>query len=112
VGAKNGSLYVMNRDQPGKFSNSCPDSAAQTVAVGDGGIFGTPAYWNHSLYVAAGNGALKQLPMVGGVLGAVASSQSPEALGPMGATPVISANGSDTASGLVWVIDASGAPNG
>jgi len=30
----------------------------------------------------------------------------------MGATPVISANGSDTASGLVWVIDASGAPNG
>jgi hypothetical protein len=111
-GAKNGSLYMLNRDSLGGFSSSCPDGLphAQVVPVGDGGILSTPVFWNNALYVAAGNGALKKFNIAAGVLATVASpAQSPEALGPMGATPVISANGNSTGSGLIWVIDAGGA---
>ena len=117
-GAKNGALYLLNRDNLGGFSTICPDQLprAQTVAVGDSAILSTPIFWNNgtnnamnnAIYVAAGNGTLKRFPMPGGVLATTPDPlQSPEAFGPQGATPVISANGAN--NGLIWVIDSSGA---
>jgi hypothetical protein len=47
-------------------------------------------------------------PMTGGILASSPSaSESPETLGPQGATPVVSANG--TSNALIWLIDTSGA---
>ena len=47
-------------------------------------------------------------PMSGGILAPPPpASQSPETLGPQGATPVISSNGTDNA--ILWLIDSSGA---
>jgi hypothetical protein len=47
--------------------------------------------------------------MAGGVLDAVPiAPQSPEILGPQGATPVLSSNGANNA--IIWLIDTSGAP--
>jgi hypothetical protein len=115
-GSKGGSLYVVNRDDMGQFDGICPDSPAraQTIAVGLGSILSTPLFWNNSVYVAAGNGNLMAFPMSGGILSTSASaSQSPEALGPQGATPVISSSG--TSNAILWLIDSSGAlavPNG
>ena len=110
VGAsKNGSLYVVNRDTLGKFH--CPDtlSGVQTVLPPGGGPFlSTPVFWNNAVYAAPGNGALMAFPMTGGILASSPSgSQSPETLGPQGATPVVSANGTNNA--LIWLIDTSGA---
>jgi len=46
--------------------------------------------------------------MSGGILSSSpTASQSPEALGPQGATPVISSNGTNNA--ILWLIDSSGA---
>jgi hypothetical protein len=114
TGAKNGSLYILNRDALGGFSNSCPDVTPRghVVAVGDAGIMSTPIYWNNSIYVAAGNGRLKQFAVpAGGASDMLSAAQSPEAFGPQGATPVISWDGSskDFTSGIVWLIDSSGA---
>lgn len=110
-GAKNGSLYVVNRDNLGGFNIACPDSPSrvQVVPAGDGPIFSTPLFWNNSVYVAAGGGKLKAFPMNGGLLAtAPLTKQSPEtSFGPMGATPVVSANGVTHA--IVWLIDSSGA---
>ena len=109
-GSKSGSLYVMNRDNPGQFTGACPDGPprAQTVPVRDGPILGTPLYWNSAIFVAAGNGTLKSYPMsVGSLASTALASQSPEALGPQGSTPVISSNGSNNA--ILWLIDTSGA---
>ena len=109
-GAKNGSLYVVNRDNLGGFNIVCPDSPSrvQIVPAGDGPIFSTPLFWNNSVYVAAGNGQLKAFPMNAGVLAtSPLAKQSPEAFGAMGATPVISSNGASNA--VVWLIDSSGA---
>lgn len=108
-GAKNGSLYVLNRDNLGKFS-TCPDSAprVQVVPTGDASILSTPLFWNDFIYVAAGNGKLKAFFMPGGILNTSAlASQSPEALGPQGATPVVSSNGTNNA--IIWLIDTGGA---
>jgi len=109
-GAKNGSLYVLNRDSLWQFSSSCPDSPgrAQVVPIGDGPILSTPLFWDNTIYIAAGNGALKAFPIPGGVLSSSPlASKSAETLGPQGATPVISSNGTNNA--LVWLIDSSGA---
>ena len=107
-GAKNGSLYVLNRDDLGK--NKCPDlpPRVQVVPVGDASILSTPLFWNNTIYVAAGNGRLKAFPMAGGVLNQTPlTSQSPEMMGPQGATSVVSSNGANNA--IIWLIDTSGA---
>lgn len=108
----NGSIYLVDRDNPGGYDGgNCPDVSPdplQVIPVHDGPILSTPLYWNNGIFVAAGNGTLEEFPMSGGVLVTTPlSTQSPEALGLQGATPVLSANG--TTNAILWVIDASGA---
>jgi hypothetical protein len=114
--AKNGSLYVLNRDSLGGYNRlPCPDSAVgvQVVPVGDvpiPPILSTPLFWNNAIYVAAGNDKLKAFPMTGGVINqSPLALQSPESLGPQGATPVVSWNGTNTNNAIIWLIDTSGA---
>lgn len=109
AGSKEGFLYVVNRDAMGGFLNQCPDSPTrvQTIPVG-GAILSTPLFWNNAVYVAPGNGNLMSFPMSAGILASSPSaSQSPETMGPQGATPVISSNGASGA--ILWLIDSSGA---
>ena len=108
-GSNAGSLYVVNRDNMGKFVGPCPDSTSrvQTIPVG-GAILSSPLFWNNGVYVAPGNGHLMSFPMTAGILASSPSaSQSQETLGAHGATPVISSNG--TMNGILWLIDSSGA---
>ena len=113
--SKDGSLYIVNRDSMGHFNpppTPCPDESAsvQTITpAGAGAILSTPLFWNNSVYVAPGNGNLMSFSMTSpGIFAASPSaSQSPETLGPQGATPVISANG--TTNAILWLIDTSGA---
>jgi hypothetical protein len=109
-GSMEGSLYVVNRDAMGGFVFPCPDAPArvQTIPVGAGPVMSTPLFWNNSVYVVPGNGNLLSFPMSAGILASSPSfSQSPEALGPQGATPVISSSRSSNA--VLWLIDSSGA---
>ena len=109
-GGKNGSLYVLNRDNLGGYAYPCPDSPdrVQVVPVGDASILSTPLFWNNLVYIAAGSGKLKAFPMTGGILKSVPlPSQSSEILGPQGATPVLSSNQASNA--IIWLIDSSGA---
>jgi len=108
-----GSLYVVNRDNMGGFlASPCPDASTrvQTIPVG-GPVLSTPLFWNGSVYVAPGNGNLVSLPLTQGTLSATPASQSPETLGPRGATPVLSWNGSTNGpnNAILWLIDSSGA---
>jgi hypothetical protein len=110
--AKNGSMYLVDRDTLGGYG-ACPDTPphpVQVVSVNDGSIPSTPLFWNNAVYVAGENDKLKAFPMSGGVLAqSPLPSQSPEALGPQGATPVVSWNGTNTNNGIIWLIDTSGA---
>jgi hypothetical protein len=110
-GSKNGSLYVVNPGSMGEFDNTCTRDLpprAQVISLGTGPILSTPLFWNDFVYVAPGNANLMSFPMSGGILAAPPpASQSPETLGPQGATPVISSNG--TSNAILWLIDSSGA---
>ena len=110
-GSKNGSLYVVNRDTMGGFDGTCLTDLSprvQIVSAGAGAILSTPLFWNGNVYVAPGNGNLMAFPMPAGNLASSPSPfQSPEKLGPQGATPVISSNGTNNA--ILWLIDSSGA---
>jgi hypothetical protein len=68
-------------------------------------------FWNNSVYVAPGNNSkLMGFPINEGVLApSPAASQSPDTVGPQGATPVISWNGTNNNSAILWLIDTSGA---
>jgi hypothetical protein len=108
-GSKGGSLYVVNRENMGGYVGPCPDASTrvQTIPVGSA-IFGAPLFWNDNVYVAPANGNLKSFTMLNGVVASTPlSPQSPEQLGPQGATPVISSNGTNNA--ILWLIDSSGA---
>ncbi len=110
-GSENGSLYVVNRDLMGGYDGSCMTDSpprVQVVSTGSGAILSTPLFWNNSVFIAPGDGNLMSFPMSGGILASSPStSQSPETLGPQGATPVISSNGTNNA--ILWLIDSSGA---
>jgi hypothetical protein len=105
-GSNGGALYILDRDNMGGCVNS--PTSVQTISVGEGAILSTPLFWNNSVFVAAGGGHLKSFPMSGGMLQSSPSSiQSPKPLGPQGATPVLSSNGTNNA--ILWLIDSSGA---
>jgi hypothetical protein len=112
VGAgANGSMYLIDRDTPGGYDGGiCPDTTPRPLQVTpvNGPVLSTPLYWNNGIYVAPGGGNLEVFPLTSGVLSTTPlPAQSPESLGPQGATPVMSSNG--TSNGIVWLIDASGA---
>jgi hypothetical protein len=112
-GSKNGSLYVVNRDSMGGFDGTCQTDSVpriQIVSVGAGAILSTPLFWNDFVYVAPGNGNLMSFHMNDGILDSSPSaSRSAEPLGPQGATPVISWNGTDNNTAILWLIDTSAA---
>lgn len=112
--SRDGSIYVLNRDSLGGYNSNCASVTPQPqiVPVEDGPIFGTPLYWNGSIYVAAGSGKLKSYPMTAGTIAASPSTaQSAETFGAMGATPVLSWNGatSGASNAILWLVDSSGA---
>jgi len=98
-GGKDAALYVLNRDNMGKFGDS---NAIQKISAG-GGIFSTAAFWQSWLYLATASSPLRAYPLnnVSGPFGSV-SSQSSTSFGWPGATPSISSLGAN--NGIVWTI--------
>ena len=113
---KPGYLFLLDRDNLGRF-NSVLNQDVQEVPVLPntqfkigGGIFGSPAFWNGNIYVAANKDFLKHFTISTGVISATPHSQSSGAYNGRGLSPAVSANG--TSGGIVWAIDVSGYPSG
>ncbi len=104
AGGKGGEIYVLDRNNLGKFHAHDNRNALQTIHV-QGEIFGAPAYWNGHVYVLPRDGVLEDFAVQGSKLSGqpVASAQFS---GRSGATPAISANG--TKDGIVWMIESGG----
>jgi hypothetical protein len=110
VGGSNGALYLLNRDNMGGYvAPPSADRVVQTLNLANG-IYGTPAYWQNTVYVAAAGDALKAYPVNAGTLAATPSSQSSSSVGAPGSSPTVSSNGGS--GGIVWVVDTSGADAG
>lgn len=107
VGAgKDGNIYLVNRDNMGKFSTSADNIYQQLNGALSGGEWGMPAYFNGAIYYGAESDALKMFPVVNARIQATPSSDSSISFEYPGTTPSISANGS--ADGIVWAVENAG----
>lgn len=98
---KEGKLYLIDRDNMGKF-DSTTDHVVQTVGSGINGSLNTPAFFNGRLYYFPGySGPGRSFPITNGVVGSF--QQTTDTIGYLDGTPSISANG--ILNGIVWVID-------
>ena len=104
---KEGKIYVVNRDQlttgNSHFNASgTTDAVLQSNSGKIGSAFDTPAYFNGRIYYAANNNNLKAFSVTNGLLSATTLTDTARTFGFPGATPTISANG--TNNGIVWAI--------
>jgi hypothetical protein len=104
VGAgKDGNMYIVDRDNMGKFTASDANIYQELDGALSGGIWSAPAYFNNSVYYGPVSGNLRAFKITNAKLTTSASSSSPSGFGYPGATPSVSANG--TSNGIVWAIE-------
>ena len=99
-GGKDGSLFVINRDNMGKY-NSGGNSVVQTIPVG-GPIFATAAFWQNNLYISSAT-PLQQFVLNNTSGQLSAANQSGNRFLFPGPSPSVSANGAS--NGIVWALD-------
>ena len=100
---KNGTLYLVNRDQMGGYGSS--DNIVQQVAstASGSGIWGGPASWHGNLYIGEKANHLKAYSLANGTLSATPTSLSPEIFGFPGPSPAVSSLGNT--NGIVWAVE-------
>jgi hypothetical protein len=105
---KDGMIYLLDRDSMGHFNALDNSQIVQQVPLyslqgGPPHFFGLPAFFNNRLYVQGVGEYLKAYPFTNGLLSSTPLSQSTETVGFRGATPSISANGTNDA--ILWQLD-------
>jgi len=113
---KNPAIYVLDRDNMGKFQSNNNNQIIQEVDNQVGGTTGhqapdrcfmTPAFWQQTLYFAGNNDVLKAFSLNAstGLMSSNPTSKGSFKFGFPGAQPVVSANGAS--NGIVWAVDRS-----
>jgi hypothetical protein len=102
--AKQGTIYVVDTAKLGKF-NPSSDQIVQELIGAIGGLWGTPAYFNNTIYFGGTGDVIRAFtvdPATGQITGQ--ASNSPEGYGYPGPTPSLSAapNGSGA---ILWSLD-------
>jgi hypothetical protein len=101
VGAgKDSNLYVVNRDNMGKFNPSANNIYQEIAGALPGGVWSMPAYFNNAIYYGPVGGTLRAFSITNARLTTAPTSQTSMAFEYPGTTPSISANG--TSNGIVW----------
>ncbi|MBI3530862.1 MAG: pyrrolo-quinoline quinone [Betaproteobacteria bacterium] len=109
-GDKQGYLYLVDRDNMGRYAGSGADANVQTVQVLAStpcvlcGFFDTPAVLGDRIYVAAITDTLRAYQITNATMTA-AGSATDLTLEVPGAVPVVSSQAGT--NGVVWVVDAS-----
>lgn len=104
VGAgKDSNLYVVNRDDLGKYSFNDSGIYQELSSLLPKSIFSAPAYFNGTIYYGPVGNTLRAFPISNAKVALSSSSTSSHTFSYPGATPSISANG--TSNGIVWVIE-------
>jgi hypothetical protein len=101
---KEGTIYVLNRDNMGQFCSTCTTGDTQIVqeipqGAGVGG--GSPVYWNNTVYFTGDDGPVSAYTLLNGALVVPASVQSGSMAG--GGHAMLTANGNS--KGILWVMN-------
>ena len=104
VGAgKDANIYVVDRDNMGKFHASGNTIYQELGGALSGQEFGMPAYWNNTVYYGAVGDSIRAYPITQAKLATSPSSKTAHQFPYPGATPSISSNG--TSNGILWAVD-------
>jgi hypothetical protein len=108
VGAgKDSNIYLLDRDNMGKFNSSSNNIYQQLSGALGGGIWSVPAYFNNRVYYGPVGNHLMAFTISSAKLSTSPSAQSTNSFSYPGTSPSVSANG--TSNGIVWAVDNSGA---
>jgi uncharacterized protein YegP (UPF0339 family) len=101
---KDGTIYVFNRQNMGKFSPQ-NDAALYQALVGflGGSVFSSPAWFNGTIYFGAVGDRIRAFKVNAALLTAQATSTTKSSFAYPGATPAISANGVNDA--ILWAVE-------
>jgi hypothetical protein len=100
---KDAVIYVLDRDNMGKFSATQNNIYQEIPGQLAGAEFAKPSYFNGTVYYGAVSDSIKAFPIASGKLATTPSSMTPIQFPYPGATPAISANGSN--NGIVWAVE-------
>jgi len=103
---KDGNLYVINRDDMGKFNPSSDMTWQQLNGIFPSTVFSTPAYFNGTVYYGDVSNTLKAFPVIDAKLSSSPASETTTVFGYPGTSPAVSANG--TSNGIVWAVEHAG----
>jgi hypothetical protein len=94
---KQGTIYVLDRDNMGQFNPLGDTQIVQELVFGAGAMFGSPAYFHNTVYFSGQGSPIYGYPLAAGMLGTpIQSIKIP------GGIPSISANG--TSNGILWLV--------
>ncbi len=103
---KEGSIYLLNRDNMGQLCATCTTTdtqIVQEVPQGAGRLSGTPVYWNNTVYVTGQSIPVYGYSLQNGTLVTPPSLQSAQAMGG-GGNSILTSNG--TTNGILWFTSA------
>jgi hypothetical protein len=105
VGAgKDSNLYVVNRDNMGKYNSSNNSNAYQVLnSVLPNGVWAMPAYFNNRVYYGSQNSSMQAFTITNAKLSSSATAHTATTFQYPGALPSVSANG--TSNGIVWAVE-------
>ncbi len=105
VGAgKDTNIYVVNRDNMGKFNASSNNAIYQEIPDAlSGGAWSMATLFNNTVYYAGVGDHLKAFPITNALLATTPAAESANTFAYPGATPSVSSNGSQ--NGIVWAIE-------
>ena len=99
---KDGNIHLVDREGLGGYNTANDSNIVNEIGGQTGGLWSMPAYWNGNVYFWGNGNNLKAFSLANGALSLTPTSTSSVNSGFPGATPAISANG--TNDGIVWAV--------
>jgi len=108
---KGGKIYLVNRDNMGKFQSGSDSQIVQSIPTAVGTLpsdndYSTAVYWNGNVYFIGNQDVVKQFQLNNAQLSAIPKSGT-HVYGYPGGNMSVSSNG--TSNGILWSIEAGGA---
>jgi hypothetical protein len=100
---KDQNIYVVDRDNMGKFSSSKNAIYQQIGGILPDAYDSSPVYFNNTVYLGGVENSIMAFPVTNAKLAAAASSKTVNTFHYPGAMPVVSASGSSNA--IVWAVE-------
>jgi hypothetical protein len=102
---KDTNIYVVNRDNMGKFNGNADNIYQLIQGQLSGGEYAKPSYFagTNTVYYCASNDAIKAFPISNALLATSPSSQSSHTYTYPGSAPTISASG--TTNAILWAVE-------